>query len=285
MHDGSRPSHGQKDRAPVRRLRVDLTSRSPAVVRHSVTGTALPAMRIVVLSDVHGGGWWTTEEMLDLAVDVANAQAADLAVFAGDAIADGNLPYRPLPPDRIAGALARLTAPLGTWAVLGNHDWKGDPDARRSGFRTCRTWEALEGAGVPVLVNRSVEVADVWLVGVDSRLPRRPFGLSGKDDAAAAFAGVPAGAPAILLAHEPDIFAEDTRAALQISGHTHGGQIAPFGWTPVVPSDYGSRFAWGHYVEDGRHLVVSGGLGFVGIPLRVGRPPEITVIDIGELET
>jgi predicted MPP superfamily phosphohydrolase len=263
-------------------LRIDLTARRPVVVRHVVAGTALPPMRIVVLSDVHCGGWWATREMLDAAVDLANAERPDLALFAGDAVADQMLPRRRLSPAGIAAGLARRRAPLGTWAVLGNHDGKDDPEGRWTLPARCGAWLALEAAGVPVLNNRSVRLGGTWLVGVDSRRARRHLDLPGLDDPDAAFAGVPAGAPSILLAHEPDIFAEDTRATLQISGHTHGGQIAPFGWTPVVPSEYGSRFAWGHYVEDGRHLVVSGGLGFVGMPLRVGRPPEITVIDIRE---
>lgn len=264
---------------------MDLTARRPVVVRHSVTGTDLPPMRIAVLSDVHSGGWWATERMLNDAVSLANEQRPDLAVFAGDAVADRNLPFRPLPPERIAAALTRLDAPRGAWAVLGNHDWKRNPAGRRAELSRCPVWETLEAAGVPVLVNRAVAIDGAWLVGLDSRsAPLRP-GRFGRDDPDAAFAGVPADAPVILLAHEPDIFAEDRRARLQISGHTHGGQIAPLGWTPVVPSAYGSRYAWGHYVQDRRHLVVSGGLGFVGIPLRVGRPPEITVIDIGENES
>jgi predicted MPP superfamily phosphohydrolase len=268
----------------LRGLRIDLSARSPVVARHVVAGTALPPMRVVVLSDVHCGGWWATREMLDHAVDLANAESPDLAVFAGDAVADRMLPWRRVPPETIAAGLARLRAPLGTWAVLGNHDWKDDAVAHASGSRTCRAWAALEAAGIPVLHNHAVPLGGTWLVGVDSRRARWAHGPPGLDDPDAAFAAVPAGAPSILVAHEPDIFAEDARATLQISGHTHGGQIAPFGWTPVVPSDYGSRFAWGHYRDGGRHLVVSGGLGFVGIPLRVGRPPEITVIDVREEE-
>jgi predicted MPP superfamily phosphohydrolase len=264
----------------MRGLRIDLTCRAPAVVRYRVAGTALPPMRIVVVSDVHTGGWWATRAMLEDAVALANAQEPDLAVFAGDAVSDRMLPHRRVPPEHIATTLAGLKARLGAWAVLGNHDWKEDRLARRSDFRTCTSWQELEKAGVPVLNNRAVELDEAWLVGVDSRRARRARRQPGLDDPDAAFADVPRGAPAILLAHEPDIFAEDDRAILQISGHTHGGQIAPFGWTPVIPSDYGSRYAYGHYREGGRHLVVTGGLGFVGIPLRVGRPPEITVIDI-----
>ena len=269
--------------AMLRGLRIDVTARNPVVVTHRVAGTSLPRLRIVVLSDVHCGGWWATAHMLARAVDRANDLGADLALFAGDAVADRMLPFRATPVPEIAAELARLDAPLGTWAVLGNHDWMNGLRASQ-GHRPCATWQALEAAGVPVLNNRAVEVGGVWLVGIDSRRARWRSGLSGLDDPDAAFAEVPPGAPSILIAHEPDIFAEDTRATLQISGHTHGGQIAPFGWSPVVPSDYGSRFAWGHYREGGRHLVVSAGLGFVGLPLRVGRPPEITIIDIREEE-
>jgi predicted MPP superfamily phosphohydrolase len=91
--------------------------------------------------------------------------------------------------------------------------------------------------------------------------------------------------PVILLAHEPDIFPEvPERVSLTLCGHTHGGQVAlPFIGRPVVPSRYGDRYAYGHIVEDGRHLIVSGGLGCSGIPVRFGVPPEIVVIDIGEL--
>jgi hypothetical protein len=88
-------------------------------------------------------------------------------------------------------------------------------------------------------------------------------------------------APVVLLAHEPDIFAKgNARVALQLSGHTHGGQIRFGPWAPVVPSRFGSRFAYGHVIEEDRHLVVSGGLGCSGIPIRFGVPPEITVVDL-----
>ena len=89
-------------------------------------------------------------------------------------------------------------------------------------------------------------------------------------------------APVILLAHEPDIFPQvPSRVALTLSGHTHGGQVRLFGYSPVVPSDYGNRYAYGPVEETGRHLVVSGGLGYSGIPVRFGVPPEITVVDLG----
>ena len=88
-------------------------------------------------------------------------------------------------------------------------------------------------------------------------------------------------APVILLAHEPDIFPRvPSRVSLTLSGHTHGGQVRVFGYSPMVPSRYGNRYAYGHIVEDNRHLVVSGGLGCSILPVRIGVPPEIVMVDV-----
>jgi hypothetical protein len=106
----------------------------------------------------------------------------------------------------------------------------------------------------------------------------------------------------ILLAHEPDIFPQvPERVALTLSGHTHGGQVRLFGYSPVVPSRFGNRYAYGHIVENAaageftederrhpplragaeRSLIVSGGLGCAILPVRFGIPPEIVLIDVG----
>ena len=84
----------------------------------------------------------------------------------------------------------------------------------------------------------------------------------------------------ILLAHEPDIFTKvPERVALTIAGHTHGGQIRlPMMQPLCTPSAYGARFAYGHIIESGRHMIVSGGLGCSGVPLRLGVPPELVRI-------
>lgn len=90
------------------------------------------------------------------------------------------------------------------------------------------------------------------------------------------------GAPGILLAHEPEIFPRvPERNALTLSGHTHGGQIRIAGWSPVVPSRFGNRYAYGHVLEGGRDLVVSGGIGCSIVPVRVGMVPEITRVTLG----
>ena len=83
--------------------------------------------------------------------------------------------------------------------------------------------------------------------------------------------------------HEPDIFPRvPPRVALTLAGHTHGGQIVlPFICRRCDPSKYGARFAYGHIVEQGRHMIVSGGLGSSMVPVRLGVPPEIVLIELG----
>jgi predicted MPP superfamily phosphohydrolase len=85
----------------------------------------------------------------------------------------------------------------------------------------------------------------------------------------------------LLMAHEPDIFPKVAdRVALTLAGHTHGGQVRILGYAPVVPSRYGDRYVYGHKVEQGRHLIVSGGLGCSTLPIRFGSPPEIVLVDL-----
>ena len=126
----------------------------------------------------------------------------------------------------------------------------------------------------------------VWLIGLGDQLAH-PLGrgnFRGEDDLPGTLARIPEdGAPIVLMAHEPDIFPQvPERVALTISGHTHGGQVdLPFFGRLVVPSAYGQRYAYGHVVEKGRHLIVSGGLGLSVLPVRLGVPPEIVLIELG----
>jgi predicted MPP superfamily phosphohydrolase len=84
------------------------------------------------------------------------------------------------------------------------------------------------------------------------------------------------------MSHVPDIFPQvPARVSLTLSGHTHGGQVRLFGYSPVVPSEYGNRYAYGHMLEEDRHLIVSGGLGYSNLPVRVGVPPEIVLVELG----
>jgi predicted MPP superfamily phosphohydrolase len=111
------------------------------------------------------------------------------------------------------------------------------------------------------------------------RYPGRRVGVDNLD---ATLAKVPENEAVILLAHEPDIMVRvPERVALVLSGHTHGGQVRLFGWSPVVPSRYGNRFAYGH-VREQCDLIVSGGLGCSIAPFRFGVAPEIVVVTISD---
>jgi predicted MPP superfamily phosphohydrolase len=179
-----------------------------------------------------------------------------------------------------AAELARLTAPLGVYTILGNHDWWYDI----AGVR-----KALAAEGLAVLENDVVHLgapgARFWLAGLGDQLAHymSPGRFRGVDDLPGTLKQIRSSDPVILLAHEPDIFVDvPERVSLTIAGHTHGGQIrlpmVPPLWTPSM---YGARFAYGHIVEAGRHMIVSGGLGCSKVPLRLGVPPEIVRITLG----
>lgn len=242
-----------------------------------------PTLRIAVIADPHVCEPWVSPRRISAIVAQVQTLGADLVLLAGDFLADRNMLCRHLPANQIAPLFARLSAPLGVHGILGNHDWKDCARARKSGFRDSSVIEAFEHAGRPLLRNQSLRLRhgtqDFWLVTMDSQMRRRK--VPQLHDPEAAFADVPENAPAILLAHEPDYFATgDDRAMLQISGHTHGGQFSLFGRRPMTPSAFGDRYAIGHIVEGERHLVVSAGLGYSGLPLRFGVPPEITLIEL-----
>jgi predicted MPP superfamily phosphohydrolase len=225
---------------------------------------------------------------IDQIVAATNALAPDLIVLLGDYVAGHRFMTRPIGMAELAPRLAGLDAPLGVHAILGNHDWWDDRTAQRAGRGPIVAARALRDAGIPVLENEAVRLTKdgrpFWLLGLGDQLAllqgrRRPRGV---DDLPGALERITDDAPAILLAHEPDIFPTvPDRVALTLSGHTHGGQVRLFGYSPMVPSRYGNRYAYGHVVEDGRHLVVSGGLGTSILPVRLGVPPEIVCVELG----
>lgn len=245
-----------------------------------------PPLHIAALSDFHTISPWMPPKVLETVVDRVNAMPVDIIVLLGDYIAANPTPGRNAPADQIARALSRLRAPLGVHAVMGNHDWRDDPLAKASGFTESSVLHALNAVGIDVLLNSSIPLEhkgfDFHLVGFDSQQGHRTRHFnSERHDPAAAFREVPTDAPAILLAHEPDFFAQrETRALLQLSGHTHGGQASLFGWRPLTPSEHSDRYSYGHVQEHGQHLVVSGGLGYSHVPLRIGTPPELTLVTL-----
>jgi predicted MPP superfamily phosphohydrolase len=263
------------------------------LVRHRVASPGwpahLPPITIACLADPHLGGPHTPPERLAHAVAIVNGLAPDMVVLLGDYLADHRWVTRSYAMADAAAVLAELRVPpLGRHVILGNHDWWGDPATRRGGLP--RAAAVFAAAGLPVLHNDVTRLPHaggaVVVGGLGSQwaIPLgRGRGHAGRDDLPGTLARIPSdGAPVILLAHEPDIFPRvPRRVALTLSGHTHGGQVRIAGWSPVVPSRFGNRYAWGHVEEEGRHLVVSGGIGQSILPVRFGMPPEITLVELG----
>lgn len=265
---------------PALRLRV----RRWAVQAQGWRGAPL---KIAILSDIHVGEPWVGLKRLARIVARANALKADLVLFLGDLEAGHRFVTARVDIDAAAQVLGGLTAPLGVFAILGNHDWWHDRAAQARGAGPTRVGSALTAAGLVLLENRAVRVerADgaFWLAGLQDQLAIGvgPDRFKGLDDLPGTLAQIDDEAPAILLAHEPDIFPKvPERIALTLSGHTHGGQVRLFGWSPVVPSAFGNRYAYGHVQEEGRDLVVSGGIGCSILPLRLGVVPEITLVTV-----
>jgi predicted MPP superfamily phosphohydrolase len=221
---------------------------------------AASALRIAFASDFHAGPT-TIPEVLAAACAALVARAPDVILLGGDYV---TLDARNIDP--LAEMLTSVTAPLGCYAVLGNHDvWVDYRYIERK----------LERAGIEMITNCNVRLAapvdDVWVCGLDDH-------SSGTPDARAAFAH--ASGTRILLMHEPSGILDigDERFDVALCGHTHGGQIAlPGGYPIVVPQGRLSRkYSRGRYdLSSGGTLIVSRGVGCSTLPFRVCAPPEI----------
>jgi hypothetical protein len=178
---------------------------------------------------------------------------------------------RQVAPEDIAAELKNLSAPAGVVAVLGNHDGWFDHDRVRA---------ALEDHGVRVIEEAAAKVetpaGPLWIAGISDLWTGRhdiPAALSTvKDD----------GVSVVLLTHNPDVFPlVPERVAITLAGHTHGGQVRlPLVGRPIVPSQFGQRFAAGHVIEGGRHLFVATGVGTSILPVRFLVPPEVTLLTL-----
>ena len=234
-------------------------------------------------------------------VDQTNRLGADAILLLGDYVAGLSLGKysTPVSAGTWATILAELKAPLGVHAVLGNHDWWDEIVVQRRRSGPTRAGLALQAVGIPVYENNVMRLEKngqpFWIAGLgdqwafwpsddeyDEFVRRGKMDYVGVDDLPGTLKQLTGDAPVILMAHEPDIFPKvPDRVSLTIAGHTHGGQVRIFGYAPVVPSRFGTRYLYGHKVEDGRHLIVSGGLGCSALPIRFGARPEIVVIDLG----
>ena len=255
-----------------------------AITRYDLTPPGWPrdfALKIAVIADPHVAEPYIGVTRIEEIVAATNALAPDLVVLLGDYEANHRFVTRMVARETWARLWAQCRAPLGVRAILGNHDWW---------FNLTEIRGALKNAGIPVMENDAIRLTHrgrpFWLLGLGDQIayilgPRR---YEGVDDLPGTLAKVTDQAPAILLAHEPDIFVNvPARIALTLAGHTHGGQVRLLGYSPVVPSSYGNRFAYGHIIERGRHMIVSGGLGCSLMPVRLGVPPEIVLVRLGNV--
>lgn len=235
------------------------------VVRHRAPLPGLRApLRLAFLSDLHHGRWIHSGSVRAW-VDAALAAEPDLVVLGGDLV--DTHPGEPV--EALLDALAPLRAPLGVFAVWGNHDHRRMGDL--APFR-----DALGARGVRVLTNASVPVRDdASLAGLDDL-------RTGAPDLRAALRGLPDEGARLLASHNPDVLPDVPVGAVELTlaGHTHGGQVRIPGVGPVVTSSrYGRRFDMG-WVRGPALGYVSRGLGVGLAPIRVACPAELTVMDL-----
>jgi hypothetical protein len=262
------------------------------VTRYQVSPPQWPAdlkLKIAVVADVHACDPWMSLQHIQTIVEHTNTLGADITVLLGDYVAGHRNVTRFIPADEWASVLAGLKVPLGVHAILGNHDYWDDRTVQREGGGTTAARRALEAAGIPVYENDVQRLNKAgrpfWLAGLGDQLAYAParryraIKRIGVDDLAATLGKVTDDAPVILLAHEPDVARRvSSRVALQLSGHTHGGQVRLLGWSPVAPS--GQLLSYGH-IRMNCDVVVSGGLGCSFVPFRLGVPPEIVLVTVG----
>jgi len=244
-------------------------------------------LRAVLIADPHIVEPWFNLNRWRNVLSAAQALQPDVFLLLGDYISGITYRSGTVPPKAIAAEVANLRSPLGTFAINGNHDWWGDHEAQRLRKGPPAMQIALEDAGISVLANKAVRLSKdgmpFWITGTDSIISYRNGGnFIGTDDLDGTLAQVKDAGPVIHMAHEPDMFVRmPERVSLTLSGHTHGGQIRVGGYAPWVPSAFGRRFLYGHLVEEGRHIIVSGGLGCSTLPVRLGAPPEINLLELG----
>jgi len=222
---------------------------------------ALEGFKIVQMSDIHLYPF-TKLELVQRAVQVSNSLKPDITVLTGDYV------WRNLSAiDDLTPALAELDAKYGVFATMGNHDYWLDVEVIKDSFKS---------VGLPVLENQGVTFnvggAPLHLAGLDD-------GWSGNPDLEAAMQGAPEGAPVVLLMHEPDladIYSQDPRISLQLSGHTHGGQIRIPGIGALVHPHLGKKYDFGLYNVNGMWLYTNRGIGCISEPIRLNCPPEIS---------
>jgi uncharacterized protein len=254
----------------ARQIEPDRITLKPLRFWHQDVPRAFHGYKIAQFSDVHLDGSRHSVNRLGRTVDLINAAEPDLIVCTGDFATQVYRGYA----DDLTTHLQRLRAPDGVLAILGNHDHR---------YNRLMTQRVLTETGITELNNCSVTLQRgddlLHIAGVGS-VTRQRARLD------KAMGSIPSEGMAILLAHEPDfadVAAATGRFTLQLSGHTHGGQInLPYLLDFSLPA-YGRRYVGGIYNVSGMWLYVNRGIGMSGLPLRLRARPEITLFTLGIL--
>jgi len=251
-------------------------ARADPIVRHLDVRLAdyppgAAPVRIVLFADVHVHGPDMPPARVGRLVDQINALRPDIIVAAGDFVGN-NWIGADYPVTEAIAPLARLKARLGNFAVLGNNDHVAGVAA---------VTRALNSAHFRVLNNEAVTAGPIALGGLDDRKDKT-FKQVRKNEQATYSAMLRTPGARVLIAHTPDYFPTvPPSIALMLVGHTHCGQIAlPLVGPIITGSDYGRKYACGLYRRGDETLVVTGGLGTSHLPLRLGAPPDVWVIDV-----
>jgi len=227
-------------------------------------GRDLDGLRIVHLTDIHHGLYFSAEAML-AAVELANSLEPDIVALTGDYVS-----YSRNFAHSAAELLGGLRARRGLFAVLGNHDFRVGADL---------VTRALRRHGIEVLRNRHTVVrsgsAELHLAGVDD--------IGYNASLSRALRSIPRGRPVVLLSHNPQIVASAAHYSvdLVLSGHTHGGQVRlPFLERRKDGNPLHRRFVTGWDAWGGTRVYISRGIGTIVLPLRVACPPEMPVFTL-----
>ena len=234
---------------------------------------ALDGLTIAQLSDLHYHPLFSAG-VIRKAVAFVHLLQPDIVVLTGDFVTLSEFrdedPAAAQAADPCLDLLASLRPPLGVYAVLGNHDTFTDPNHVAEAI-TSRGFKLLQNQALPVERDRK----RIWMAGVQDA-------LGGFPDLNTTLARIPKKEPVVLLAHEPDFADESAQHAvdLQLSGHSHGGQVRiPFLPPPALPR-LGRKYPVGKYTIGRMQLYTNVGLGTIGVPMRIGATPEVTMFTL-----
>lgn len=247
---------------------------------------AFDGFRVAVISDIHAGSHAVTESKLRELVQKTNAQDVDAIFMLGDFVSQQPGPERRsvrMDPAVIAGNLAGLRSRYGVFIVLGNHDEWYDPVSVAGEFEHIG-YRVLNGGLAEIGINDGQKLRILGLKDHTTMGNWREY-----SNAAKTIAGPTEGqGDLVVLQHSPDVLPAIT-GELRISadkmllfaGHTHGGQVRlPVIGPPLVPSNFGQKFARGHVRDGGIDVFTTTGVGTSILPLRFLVPPEIAVVTI-----